>query len=138
MLILVQLRLSAFHILFVFGADCYDYHHCLLLMRGRKRVYGSVKCGPFGEGRLGAGQHDCKHSLTYSRMEGWAPSLWKVKGPHSGRLLSLLLPSESLPGPLQTRRANGSNRGSPKWMRFYPPFSTTITNKRLMRARITK
>lgn len=30
MLILVQLRLSAFHILFVFGADCYDDHHCLI------------------------------------------------------------------------------------------------------------
>ena len=74
MFILVQLRLSAFHILFVFGADCYDYHHCLLLMRGRKHVYGSVACGPFGEGRLETGQQDCEHLLIYCRVEGRPPS----------------------------------------------------------------
>lgn len=74
MLIFVQLRLSAFHILFVFGADCYDYHHCLLLTRGRKHVYESVKCGPFGEGRLEPGQQGCKLPLTQWRMEGWAHS----------------------------------------------------------------
>ena len=89
MFILVQLRLSAFHILFVFGADCYDYHHCLLLMRGRKHVYGSVACGPFGEGRLETGQQDCEHLLIYCRVEGQPPSTESERqGPNSGRLLA--------------------------------------------------
>ena len=137
MLILVQLRLSTFHILFVFGADCYNYHHCLLLMRGRKHVYGSVECGPFGDGRLETGQQDCEHSLIHCGMGGRPPSAESERhGPSPGRLPPPLLPSVSLPSSLQTPRANGS--GSPKWMRFCTPISTTIASKCLMKTGITK
>lgn len=63
-------------------------------------VYESVKCGPLGDGRLEPDQQGCKHSLTHVRMEGQARSPGKVKGtgPYSGRCLSPLLPSVSLPG----------------------------------------